>query len=338
MRTTPCGPDERFCSLVSRAVGEEPIGSAEPFDAYLLFEMAPPWRGLWYEAKSAGQELLDTMDRARARGGRFRPLAIAPDDDGSGGDERLVVVATRPRGLAKAYVKRDYRLPAEAVVPLVEAVLLDPERLTRFAPFATDSGLVRDLLVCTHGSVDVCCGTFGFPAYRALRERAAGAGTRVWRASHFGGHNFAPTIVDLPDGRWWGHVGPEHHEPLLARRGHFGPLTDAYRGSGLLAPLIQFAERAILEREGWSWAEVRMAGRVLRAEGHGDDDDLQEPTFAETPPARALVRVDFERPCGRTGAYLAEVVRRDSVMTLRHSRDGARTPAHRFDVSDLRLV
>ena len=53
----------------------------------------------------------------------------------------------------------------------------------------------RDILVCTHGARDACCGKFGYGFYVEMRGLAAvrGDGVRVWRTSHLGGHRFAPT-------------------------------------------------------------------------------------------------------------------------------------------------
>lgn len=58
---------------------------------------------------------------------------------------------------------------------------------------------MRDILVCTHGSRDVCWGKFGYAIYKLLRARhAAPNGLRVWRTSHIGGHRFASTLLDFP--------------------------------------------------------------------------------------------------------------------------------------------
>ncbi|MFQ4143523.1 sucrase ferredoxin [Chlorogloeopsis sp. ULAP02] len=55
---------------------------------------------------------------------------------------------------------------------------------------------------------------FGYPISQKLRSQyATGTGSitslRVWRCSHFGGHQFAPTLVDLLQKRYYGHLQPE---------------------------------------------------------------------------------------------------------------------------------
>lgn len=44
MRTDlSCSADERLCSIFSKRIGEDPIGTAGQYDTYLMVEMA--WSG-----------------------------------------------------------------------------------------------------------------------------------------------------------------------------------------------------------------------------------------------------------------------------------------------------
>ena len=97
----------------------------------------------------------------------------------------------------------------------------EPETLLDWLPF------------CTHGTVDVACARFGYPLYRYLRDGFGGeeGGVRVWRASHFGGHVFAPTLIDLPSGLYWAYVTPAQARPLIERSGTAGA-GFARRGRG----------------------------------------------------------------------------------------------------------
>lgn len=84
-------------------------------------------------------------------------------------------------------------------------------------------------------------------------------------------------------------------------------LRRCYRGWADLGFFEQVAERAIFRREGWAWAAYLKSGRALDEEGRviGPDAD---PVFAERPPLRAEVRIDFTAPDGRAaGAYRATV-------------------------------
>jgi hypothetical protein len=57
-------------------------------------------------------------------------------------------------------------------------------------------------LVCVHGNRDACCGRFG----RQLADTLAGRGYPVWETTHLGGHRFAPNLVILPRGLYYGPV------------------------------------------------------------------------------------------------------------------------------------
>ena len=61
-------------------------------------------------------------------------------------------------------------------------------------------------LVCTHGKHDRCCARLGRSLYDALREQAEE--DWVWQCSHIGGDRFAGNLVCLPEGLYYGRVGP----------------------------------------------------------------------------------------------------------------------------------
>src|SRR5262249_51245535 len=62
------------------------------------------------------------------------------------------------------------------------------------------------LLVCTHGKHDRCCARLGRVLYDALREQVED--DWVWQCSHVGGDRFAGNLVCLPQGLYFGRVGP----------------------------------------------------------------------------------------------------------------------------------
>ncbi|MEM9003873.1 MAG: sucrase ferredoxin, partial [Cyanobacteria bacterium P01_F01_bin.86] len=87
---------------------------------------------------------------------------------------------------------------------------------------------------------------------------------RVWRCSHFGGHQFAPTLIDLPEGRYWGHVEPAMLDRLVYRNGTVTELRSHYRGWAGLSKFEQVAEREIWMQEGWDWLTRHKSGKTLR--------------------------------------------------------------------------
>ncbi len=178
--------------------------------------------------------------------------------------------------------------------------------LWRFEGYKEDTTGVRDILVCTHGARDVCCGKFGYPIYNILRFKHANPGSlRVWRTSHVGGHRFAPTLLELPEGRYWGHLEIGTAEDLVTRGSPPSAPGRCYRGwAGFDTRFKQIAEREIFAREGWAWARCAKEARVLEVDESGD---------------HARVRVEYRTPDGVSGAYEATVETRGSVMTLASS-------------------
>lgn len=95
-----------------------------------------------------------------------------------------------------------------------------------------------------------------------------GGQLRVWRCSHFGSHQLAPTLVDLPEGRCWGHLEPEVLELLVKRNEPVAGLRQFYRGWAGLTQFEQIAEREIWIREGWDWLDYLKAGQSVKEQSH----------------------------------------------------------------------
>jgi hypothetical protein len=231
--------------------------------------------------------------------------AILPDREYSRKDHTRFLFLRRPSGPFAAYEKQDFLVPNDELVAAVGALLEGAGGLARFERYRQETGRVRDLLVCTHGSRDICCGKFGYPVYDLLRRRHAARGElRVWRTSHIGGHRFAPTMIDYPEGRYWGHLEPWAAEKVAARSGPVSDLGPFYRGwGGLRSPSEQVAEREIFALEGWAWTGYLKEGHVLAS---GDD--------------RAEVRIVYRSPGRRR------------LGRLRGNRGGHR---HRHDAGEL---
>ena len=316
--------ERQLSCVVSKANGEDPAGSATPFAGYLLVEVALPWKEDITESRRFPEGLKETIERARNAGSLDKLTGLVPDPEYSREGHTRIILFRRPPGpFFAAYEKEEYVIPDGELVTLVEALTAEPERLSRFARYREDASHVRDILLCTHGSRDICCGKFGCPLYKELRQRYAtepeGRRLRVWRTSHVGGHRFAPNLMDLPEGRYWGCMGAEALENLVLRNGPVSDLRRFYRGwAGLGSSFEQIAEREVFGNEGWGWTEYPKAGEVL--ETNGD---------------RAEVRIEYQNTEGISGAYEATVETTGSVATLTNSGTGPLQEARQYRVSRL---
>lgn len=138
---------------------------------------------------------------------------------------------------------------------------------------------VIDVLVCTHGSRDVCCGSGGMRVYRDLVALAV-PGVRVWRTSHTGGHRFAPTAVTFPDGRAWASLDAELLAGIVTRS--LASATAAQHDRGCAAfgdPFAQVAEAAAFAVEGWAWLDHARTVEITRSAA----DDRRTATVTARP-------------------------------------------------------
>jgi hypothetical protein len=247
----------RLCSLVSEASGEDPIGSAWATDHYLLVELALPWGPNVLEGKQVPAGFGDLILEAWDQGARWGLIGIAPDDVYSVPGMTRVIDFRLPAAPFRRFERDEYLFPPEALVPSLRVLskAAKPLELNAFRQPPPDT---RDLLVCTHGAVDACCAKFGYPIFRHLRRLAADAPApvRVWRCTHFGGHRFAATLLDMPEGRYWGRLTPEHLTHLMHRDVPAANLRGCYRGwAALPHPLQQIAEGEVFVRGDWTWTE-----------------------------------------------------------------------------------
>ena len=327
LTTRKARPESRLCSVASKAAGEDPAGCAAPFAGYLGVEVAPPWRSEITESARFPEGLREAVEGARDAGAVGKFTALFPDPVYSREGYARVLYLRKPPGLFAVYEKSEYVVPESEIVPLVEALAEGQKGLSRFERYREDASPGRDILVCTHGSHDACCGKFGYPVYETLRYGYAailGEKLRVWRTSHLGGHRFAPTLLDLPEGRYWGRLEPGTLENLVMRSGPVSELGRSYRGwAGFGGKFEQIAEREILLREGWEWTRYRKSGKTLAVDDNGD---------------RAEVRIEYATPDGEAGAYEATVQANGAVETLHNSGRDPLQEARQYRVSRLERV
>jgi hypothetical protein len=295
-----------FCSDISQAVGEIPIGTAGHYDYWLVVELPQPWSEIALDQNEALKPYLEKIKfLIYKKGIKLRPLAIAPDSEYSQPGYTRVLFYRRPATLFAQYTREEYLIPDSELGHLVSSLLLEPEKLPNFQDYQQKSAHDYDLLVCTHGNVDVACSRYGYPLYQSWRQQSNGQ-LRVWRCSHFGGHRFAPTAISLPDGRYWGRLKPEALDLITKQQGHLSDLRLYYRGWTGLDQWTQIAEREILLNRGWDWFDYLKSGEVIEAD--------------QTNKNWATVRIAYSSPDGTDqGSYEAEIESTGELTTAGES-------------------
>ncbi len=162
---------------------------------------------------------------------------------------------------------------------------------------------VVDVLVCTHGRRDSCCGARGMELLAELtRGPLFMPGMRLWRTSHTGGHRFAPTAIVLPGGTLWAWADVALLRSVVLSEGEVGPLLSHYRGCvSIGSPAQQSVDRAVLGEVGWP-----ELGWMRRAEDLGDGLVRLETELAGTWEARVVEGRHVPQPDCKTPPELAQ--------------------------------
>lgn len=314
------------------STGADPAGSAPTWDAIAVVEVPLPWP----KDISAAEPFASLMPDPGAAvlvgadGRRWRPQGVAPrsvqgstpagigDSEGVGVTVMAFERIHPQEGLTGPFERREWRVAdMDAAGRLLTALLCDdPAAVEGFSSDRDDPApSLVDLLVCTHGTRDVCCGGPGAALFSELvsllggEERAgetAGerAGFRLWRTSHAGGHRFAPTAISLPDGMSWAHLAADPAAVVLQRDRPAGEVTPHCRGSVTLegAP-AQMADREGLALRGWPWLEQ---DRVATVVAHERDTLATTVDVVAADGSGVRVRVELDRhiampTCGTVG-------------------------------------
>ena len=242
------------CAQWARAQEIDPVGTAGSHAGYVVVEWPLPW-----PRDAADVPALDAV-REVVAGRGFRIQLLVPETDRC----RRVALYRRPPGPFTRFEGRELQVEVGAVRrgdrTALDRAVDDPaigDALSR----ATDRLLAgagepvegSEVLVCTHGRRDRCCGSAGTRLFEQLRGSGLeGAGVRLARTSHTGGHRFAATCVVLPAGTAWGFLDPDALGRIVRRAGPLDDLLPRYRGcSGLDSSAAQALERAVLAEVGW---------------------------------------------------------------------------------------
>lgn len=299
-----------FCTEESQIAGEDLIGCAVAAQFYVLVECPPPWSANAFHSKPIPENLRILVQQLKQDERSISSLLIYGDRQQTC---TRVIIFRQPDGVSFGYSKQEFQVSSlEDVAPLVSDYLFH-DRQTH-EPIETHT---RDILVCTHGSHDKCCAKYGQPFYRqaiaTVSQLALNPEVRVWQASHIGGHRFAPTAIDFPEGRYYGRLDQDSLTAILTRIGEIQCLNSVYRGWGILPWAVQVLERELILKYGWDWFNYQVSGRVI---DHNEDESWNR------------VEITLAKPDHTSEVYQAEVVAADSqALHLRGSCGSTETYA-----------
>ena len=185
------------CSVLSRELDEPLAGTTPPHTAWLLIEHEGAW------VRDAVEQVVAALPAAaqaavtRARAAGLRPMLL-----------RRPGRHPRQPGAPRTVFLASSRVGAEWLERLEIHDLADLARVDLDAVAAGRPGQgtpVRDplLLVCTHGTKDMCCAVEGRPLAESLDARHPGP---VWECSHLGGDRFAGNVAVLPWAEYHGRL------------------------------------------------------------------------------------------------------------------------------------
>jgi hypothetical protein len=218
------------CATLSRALTEPLYGTASRVRGWALLEQPGPWGREAVTESRLDRDLARALDRA-ARAAPPRLLLIRRP--GRGASQPFTCFVAHTSRQDRWLERRRLDDPAELLELDMAAVVAG-----RRPGFGEEVG-EPVYLVCTNGRHDRCCATYGRPLALAL---AASHGELIWESSHVGGDRFAGNLVCLPDGHYFGRVGPEDAARVVDRHREGALVLDHYRGCCIDPPVVQAAE------------------------------------------------------------------------------------------------
>lgn len=267
------------CAEWTKQIGCSPAGTALAVDAVAMIDLPLPWpKPVFDHALLSGWGLASEMELWC---GRTRVLARLSQPGERDTPLVSVTLVARSHHAAERF---EWQIEPRRVAQLFARLALRPPGPRARAAGAEVAQRGTEIVVCTQGSHDVCCGSEGT---RVADELEATSAHRVHRVSHMTGHRFAPTAMTLPDGRMWAGLSAAQLAAIADREMPGTQAAQHCRGWwGLPAGPAQVAELAVFAEVGW---ELDSFDRAVSVTQTSDDTWAAEVT-ASTPFAPAAPR------------------------------------------------
>lgn len=291
--------DNFFCADASKCAREDIIGSGSNYQTYVLIECCLPWESEAFNSREVPQNLRDLIEEVERSKQKIRFLLVNNDSSKGAHNRKVLIYDNKNLELFGGYEKHEFNADSlYKVASIVKSYLAGEVPDCEII----ENQVTRDILICTHGSHDMCCARYGNPFYAQAKTAISElelSGVRLWKSSHFGGHRFAPTAIDLPDGRYYGNLDRPSFQSILTRSGDIESLNRVYRGWGILPTAMQVVERELMLRYGWDWFNYKVAGSIV---DRSEND-------------RLLAEITFQKADG-TYTFRADLVK-DATKTIR---------------------
>ncbi len=282
------------CADAAAVRGDPVVGTAPPARRWLLLEHPGPWPVDAVAGSGLDPAVLNPLRASAARTGT-RILMIRRPGRRPTAPERTWLLT----GPSLGTVEGRWRSDSDLLAAL--AALEDPDRGRGGSPTSATV-----LLVCAHGVHDTCCAVRGRPVAAALAATYPG---QVWECSHVGGDRFAPNVVVLPDGYYYGGLTPGSAVDTVAEHLAGRVQAEHLRGMSRYSPAEQVAVVAAHAAYG-PLAAGEVVVTASRQESHPG-----------SPGARTLVDLSVARRPGAVQAEVLTVPRPPARLTCRAARE-----------------
>jgi len=224
--TAPIDRSKLHCSVTSQAASEPLYGTAPRTDFWILVEYNRPPGAKALQESTLPENIKAYLTESASALPNSKVLLIKQQPAQSEGPIRLFL------GRSSDQSPTLYRFELDSYEDILSVPIISV--LTSFSEEGEYTGIPSMYLVCTNGKRDICCARWGIPVYNTIQQVP---GMHVWQTSHVGGHRFAPNVISLPYGIYYGRVTTEDiHETITTDQNEELDLKH-YRGrAGYPAP------------------------------------------------------------------------------------------------------